>query len=174
MRLHDQIDFLKKNYGLTLEKEKAVLLMHDLMFRCVYESPDLCLMPGIESFLTWIQTQSCKRGVVTSSGRIVLDSVFKRFNLEGFFPLTITSTDLGELPGKPEPYPYLMASERLGISPSECVSFEDSVHGFTSAKRAGMKTIAVNALIPATDYPLADLFVNSFEDPGIISFLSRA
>ena len=37
---------------------------------------------------------------------------------------------------------YLNAAEALGISPSECVVYEDSQPGILSGKRAGMTVIA--------------------------------
>lgn len=45
--------------------------------------------------------------------------------------------------GKPHPEPFLLAAERLGVDPAECVAFEDTPPGVSSAKEAGMRVIAV-------------------------------
>jgi sugar-phosphatase len=45
--------------------------------------------------------------------------------------------------GKPEPEPYLLAAQRLGIQPAQCVVIEDAPVGITAAHAAGMRAIAV-------------------------------
>ena len=52
---------------------------------------------------------------------------------------------------KPDPEPYLKAAEGLAVSPSLCLALEDSHHGVRSASSAGMMTIMVPDLLPATD-----------------------
>ena len=39
--------------------------------------------------------------------------------------------------GKPDPDPYLLAAEKLNISPKECWAVEDSISGVSSALKAG-------------------------------------
>ena len=41
--------------------------------------------------------------------------------------------------GKPAPDPYLLAAERLGVEPSHCWAFEDSLAGTQSALAAGCR-----------------------------------
>ncbi len=45
---------------------------------------------------------------------------------------------------RPKPYPdvYVFAAEKLAVSPERCFVVEDSIAGLTSARAAGMKTIA--------------------------------
>ncbi|HVZ93476.1 MAG TPA: HAD family phosphatase [Phycisphaerales bacterium] len=44
---------------------------------------------------------------------------------------------------KPDPAGYLLAAQRLGIPPSDCIAIEDSPRGVTAARAAGMTTIAL-------------------------------
>lgn len=44
---------------------------------------------------------------------------------------------------KPDPAIFLAAAEALGVPARECLAFEDSIAGITSAKRAGMFVVAV-------------------------------
>ncbi len=44
---------------------------------------------------------------------------------------------------KPDPEPFLMAAERLGIAPADCLVFEDTELGIESAKAAGMSWVKV-------------------------------
>ena len=45
--------------------------------------------------------------------------------------------------GKPHPEPFLLAAEKLGVAPSQCLVFEDAEFGIQSAKAAGMDWIRV-------------------------------
>jgi pseudouridine-5'-monophosphatase len=48
--------------------------------------------------------------------------------------------------GKPEPDPYLLAAQRLGVSAGDCWAFEDSPAGAQAAAAAGCR---VHVLLPA-------------------------
>ena len=53
----------------------------------------------------------------------------------------------------PHPEPYLVAAERLGVDPTQCVAIEDSPVGVTSAASAGMFTIGVPLLLSLDEAP---------------------
>ncbi|MFI6090653.1 HAD family hydrolase [Streptomyces sp. NPDC051218] len=50
--------------------------------------------------------------------------------------------------GKPSPVPYLLAAERLGAKPEDCLVVEDALSGVESGLRAGMTVWGVNAQAP--------------------------
>ncbi|MEU9015728.1 HAD-IA family hydrolase [Streptomyces sp. NPDC048479] len=50
--------------------------------------------------------------------------------------------------GKPSPVPYLLAAERLGAKPEDCLVIEDAPSGVESGLRAGMTVWGVNAPVP--------------------------
>ncbi|WCD90198.1 Hexitol phosphatase A [Streptomyces xanthophaeus] len=47
--------------------------------------------------------------------------------------------------GKPSPVPYLLAADRLGAAPRDCLVVEDAPSGVRSGLRAGMTVWGVNA-----------------------------
>ncbi|MFF8938073.1 HAD family hydrolase [Streptomyces paradoxus] len=49
--------------------------------------------------------------------------------------------------GKPSPVPYLLAAERLGVEPEDCLVIEDAPSGVRSGLRAGMMVWGVNAAV---------------------------
>ncbi|KAF6602372.1 HAD-IA family hydrolase, partial [Bacillus sp. EKM417B] len=65
----------------------------------------------------------------------------KELGLFDEFEVIQTADDVEEV--KPNPELYLKAAEHLGVEPSECLAFEDSVNGSIAAKRAGMKCVIV-------------------------------
>ena len=44
--------------------------------------------------------------------------------------------------GKPEPDLFLLAAQKMGYNPKDCIIIEDSIAGMTASKRAGMFVIA--------------------------------
>jgi sugar-phosphatase len=53
--------------------------------------------------------------------------------------------------GKPDPEPYLLGAERLGVDPQHCLVVEDAPSGLASARAAGMATLAVTTTTPFSE-----------------------
>jgi HAD superfamily hydrolase (TIGR01509 family) len=68
---------------------------------------------------------------------------------------------------KPAPDIYMLAAERLGVKPTECVVIEDSTNGLMAAVSAGMKcVIIVNGYTREEDFSEADIVLSCLGDPG--------
>jgi HAD superfamily hydrolase (TIGR01509 family) len=52
---------------------------------------------------------------------------------------------------KPDPEPFLIAAERLGVTPEDCLVFEDSDMGIQAATAAGMASVKIPQSWPRTD-----------------------
>jgi sugar-phosphatase len=74
-------------------------------------------------------------------------------------PVLVTDEDVHA--GKPSPAGYLLALERLGISPSGAVAVEDAPAGIEAARSAGLCTVAVTTTHPAADLAAAEIVVDS-------------
>lgn len=59
---------------------------------------------------------------------------------------------------KPDPEVFLIAAQKIGIAPSECVVIEDSDAGIEAAKAGGMYAVAVGE---AENNSKADISVSS-------------
>ena len=83
--------------------------------------------------------------IATSSSRSHL--YLKQKNnavLFAFFDGVICGDDEGvKGKGKPDPAIFIAGAHALGVPPSACVAFEDSLAGILSAKAAGMFVVAV-------------------------------
>jgi HAD superfamily hydrolase (TIGR01509 family) len=64
---------------------------------------------------------------------------------------------------KPDPELFLLAAERMGIEPANCVVIEDAPNGVQAAKAAGAKCIAVTNSTIAANLSEADLVCDSLE-----------
>jgi beta-phosphoglucomutase family hydrolase len=79
--------------------------------------------------------------VVSGSTR---ESVVKSLEVLGILDKFDTLVCAGDYArSKPHPEPFLMAAERLGIAPQDCLVFEDTEMGIQSATAAGMASVKV-------------------------------
>ena len=69
----------------------------------------------------------------------MIDATLARLGIE--LPVVVSAESLRY--GKPHPAVYLEAASRLGVPPTECLVFEDSLNGVIAAKAARMTVIAV-------------------------------
>jgi len=68
---------------------------------------------------------------------------------------------------KPAPDIYLLAAERLGVGPADCVVIEDSNNGVVSAVAAGMKcVVTVSGYTREEDFSAAAIVLTCLGDPG--------
>ena len=66
--------------------------------------------------------------------------------------------------GKPDPEPYLLAANKMGVSPADSVVIEDAPAGISSAKNAGAFVIAVATTNANDALQEADLIVRRLAD----------
>ena len=97
-------------------------------------------LPGIERFLTQVRDAQIPAAIVTNATTSIAQRTADAAP-EGTFSVIIGNDETTH--PKPDPQPYLLAAQRLGVEPSRCVALEDSPSGVRSATAAGMKVIVV-------------------------------
>jgi HAD superfamily hydrolase (TIGR01509 family) len=106
---------------------------------------DLKPMPGAEESLKKSAVTRAPIGLVTSAtdwhATHALEALgFKKY----FYPGgRVTADTPGLTARKPHPAPYLLAAKLLRARTAGCIVFEDSVHGATAARAAGMLVVGV-------------------------------
>lgn len=96
---------------------------------------ELAPVPGLMALL---DAHSGPRAVASSSG---VDSLAHKMAFTGlddyFSPHIYSTAQAGR--GKPAPDVYLMAADRLGLPPNQCIVIEDSANGTKAGVAAGMR-----------------------------------
>jgi len=130
------------------------------------------LMPGVNELIIKIKNNNLRQAIASGSPHKHISIAVERFGWDKHFE-TISSVDDVGSKGKPDPAVYLHTAEKLGVDPKNCVVFEDAENGVVSAKRAGMRCIAVpDSRWSPGDFSGADLIVDSLEDERIFKFLN--
>lgn len=88
--------------------------------------------------------------------------VTQALGIEDYFQVIVSGREVKE--GKPSPQGFLLAAERLGVRPEDCIVIEDSIAGVSAAKSGGMRCVAVTTTNPGTRLAEADLVVSSLEE----------
>jgi beta-phosphoglucomutase len=129
----------------------------------------VALLPGVRSLLSAVASQGCRQAVGSSAPRKNLELILEITNTAAFFGAIIAMEDTQR--GKPDPQVFLLAADKLGVAPAQCVVIEDAPVGVQAAKAGGMKAIGVTFVghHPAEKLQAAgaDLVVPSLEAVGI-------
>ena len=133
-----------------LQDRVGISLAHALRERChaLYDLRVIAgipVKPGAFELLALLQHHRVPRAVVTSTWRERARQKLAAAELLGHFRDVIGGRDAP----RPEPAPYLLAAERLGVPARDCVVLEDSNAGVQAALAAGMHAIQVPDLAPA-------------------------
>ncbi|MFL6075870.1 MAG: HAD family hydrolase [Mycobacteriales bacterium] len=77
------------------------------------------------------------------------------------------------LPAKPDPAVYRAVLAALDLSPGQAVAFEDSPHGVTAARAAGLRCVAVpNPVTAALAFPHATVRIPAFHTQPLPALLA--
>ncbi len=123
---------------------------------------DYC--PGASELLDKIGSAGLRAALVTSSNEKKLAHLHKE--LPGVLSRFDVVVDSGMVcRSKPDPEGYLKGARLIGVSPSRCAVFEDSVQGVKAGQAAGAFVVGVAGTMDVSDlYPYSDIIVNSLEE----------
>ena len=129
--------------------------------------------PGLDRLIELTESASLKRAVVTNAPEDNAVYMLKILRLTSTFATVVMAKDAP--PGKPDPAPYALALERLGVDSQQAIAFEDSPAGIKSAVGAGIYTVGITSSYPA-NYLLeagASMTVEDFNDRDLWQFLTE-
>lgn len=95
-------------------------------------------IPGAVEFVKSVRALGIKTAICSASRNTHL--VLGTLGIQKLFDVVISGGDVKN--SKPAPDVFLAAAEKLNISPSECIVFEDAESGVEAARRAGMRFVA--------------------------------
>jgi HAD superfamily hydrolase (TIGR01509 family) len=126
---------------------------------------------GVLDYLDEAAARGLALGVASSSSSDWVRGQLDRLGLADRF----SSVETGDRhPAKPQPDTYLAALRTLGVAADDAIAFEDSPHGVSAAKAAGLRTVAVpNPITAPLDFGKADLVLPSFATTPLGTVLQR-
>ncbi|UUE59470.1 hexitol phosphatase HxpB [Pectobacterium aroidearum] len=123
----------------TPSRDEVVRRIIDRAIELVAEQRPL--LPGVEHALQLCREHNLKIGLASASPLHMQQQVLRMFNLDHYFDVLMSAEALPY--SKPHPEVYLNAANALGVSPTQCVTLEDSVNGMVATKAARMRSIVI-------------------------------
>ncbi|RZK80197.1 MAG: HAD family phosphatase [Pedobacter sp.] len=140
---------------LAMEEEKEGL------FRKIYE-PHVDPIAGFLPFINNLADHGLKLGVATSAPLANLELIFSKVAIHSLLGSVLASEHVTK--HKPDPEVYLKSAANLGMSPEQCLVFEDSFSGVSAALNAGMKVVGVLTSHTKEELPPCNLYINDYTD----------
>jgi len=100
-------------------------------------------LPGARELIDNLRARHVPMALCTASYLRWVEAILPSAGLEGLFD-ALSTADMVERT-KPDPAPYILAAEKLGFGPEQCVAIEDSRNGLASAMSAGCHTTQLRA-----------------------------
>ena len=114
--------------------EKKEVIYRDM---CLRDKANFHLAPGLMDLLGYLKHNQIPRNIATAAQKNNVDFYIRHFQLDKWFELDRIVYDNGAFPGKPEPDIYLLAADKMGILPKQCIVIEDALSGIQAAQAAG-------------------------------------
>lgn len=130
---------MNQKYGLNLEPQQVA----DYKMQCfaqMSEKGDLIA----HTYAVFKQAIGQKKMAIgTGSQKVTALELLEQHQVLSFFDAVVTANDVKA--HKPNPDTFLLASKKMGLTPAECVVFEDTELGKQAAHAAGMDCVMVDA-----------------------------
>lgn len=165
----DRMRTLKEMFGLDVPVEEMTIKRENMILD-IMGKEDIKPVSGIPEFLRSIKEKGLTTAVASSSDYKLINLILDRLKIAQYFDSVTSGSDVKR--GKPSPDVFLLAAERIGIEPAECLVVEDSENGVKAAKAAGMKVLGyINPTSGKQDLSLADFITDDFKKISIDMFI---
>lgn len=140
-----RVDSLKKIIewtGATVSEEEFLTLMvekNEWYLELVQGLGPQDALPGALNFLQTAYDQGIKIALGSASKNAPM--ILEKLSITPLFTAIIDGNNV--VNGKPHPEVFLKGAEALGLEPSECVVFEDSIAGVQAAKAGGISSVGI-------------------------------
>jgi beta-phosphoglucomutase len=148
----ESLDIILRNSGRRYAREEKIRLAGnknkyylELLGRLTPDS----ILPGVAGAFRELRERGVKLAVGSSSRNAA--AILDKIGLNGYFDAVVDGNEITH--AKPDPEIFLLAAEKLGLRPGECVVVEDAEAGIDAARTGGMKTVGVGF---ASRYAKAD------------------
>ncbi|MDR3019703.1 MAG: HAD family phosphatase [Treponema sp.] len=112
--------------------------------------------PGLDHILDCLTAAKIPMALATSTRKTTAVEMLEKAGILNRFTAVIGGDEIKN--GKPAPDIFLLAAEKLGVSPSDCIGFEDSVAGLTALHAAGIRSVFIKDVIEPPQELLANVW----------------
>lgn len=138
VREQDVVKMLNEQYGSGVDPDGVAEYKFELFQKRMKEVGEIV---PVADLARRAHLEGMPIAVASGSEEETVRGVLVANDLERLFEVIITPKLVQR--GKPAPDMFLLAAERLGVAPEDCVVFEDGESGMQAARAAGMAAVFV-------------------------------
>ena len=112
-------------------------------------------IPGAADFLRDLHGRGLRIALCSSSPERLIREALTQIGVLDLVELIVSADPLPRR--KPDPMPYEVTTERLGLPPQAIIVFEDAIAGVRSAKGAGLFTAGIGPATSAPEFAICDM-----------------
>lgn len=131
------IELVGREQGIEMPIARVAKRKEELYFEYL---PRLKCVPEVLEHME-LQRGRIPFAVVSGSTRDSVEASLRAIGLLDRFEVLVCAGDYTK--SKPDPEPFLIAAKQLGVSPRNCLVFEDTQMGVDAATAAGMASVRV-------------------------------
>jgi beta-phosphoglucomutase family hydrolase len=141
-------EIMRSYIGEHLKDDEIALLNGEKeeLYRELYR-PHLATVAGFDALIAAARLDGVKLAVATAAPPENIVFTLDGLDLRSRFDAIAGAGDVAR--GKPNPDVFLLAAERCGVAPADCIVFEDAPLGVEAARRAGMRAVVLTTTLPA-------------------------
>jgi HAD superfamily hydrolase (TIGR01509 family) len=159
MALTEFLPNIRNAYGLQTPVEE---LHAELVQRVLEIVKQTSAMPGAFELVEFVASRGIPYAIASSSPMpIIHGTLASQPAWADRFTVRCSADEVAH--GKPAPDVYLLAAQRLGVDPTQCIAIEDSRNGSRAAVAAGMTCFTVPDLSHASPADFASITPFIFE-----------
>ena len=128
-------------YGIEAPTNELRDLVHDIRSQVLMVEKRVYKKKGLLEILNFLKEKDISIALASSSKRETIDKYLEMESMPELFDVIIAGDEVEV--GKPNPEIFLKACQKLKISPSEAIVFEDSLAGIEAANLGGMTSILI-------------------------------
>ena len=117
----------------------------------MHEKAEKGLIPvkkGVWQLMEYLQQRHIPCAVASSSRMETICLYLDGVGLTKYFQVLLSGSGM---PSKPAPDVFLLAAEKMGVQPENCLVLEDSYNGVKAGRAAGMQVCMVPDVLPYVD-----------------------
>ncbi|MFN8473970.1 MAG: HAD-IA family hydrolase [Anaerolineae bacterium] len=154
-----------EKYHFALDPEAAKRRTYAIYLDLVPQQ--LQAFPGVSDLVHACRAAGLRVAVASSGDRVKVTANLRKIGLPiDSWDAVVVGEEVEHK--KPAPDIFLLAAQKLGLTPAECVVVEDAVNGIQAAKAAGMRCVAVAQTFPPERLQEADLVCRSIADMQVV------
>ena len=119
------------------------------MYHEKYDGGRLPMKSGVKEILKFLKENNKKIALASSTRKQTVISQLRDANILDYFDEVVTGDMVTK--SKPEPDIFLLAAQKISVSPQRAYAIEDSYNGIRAAYRGKLRPIMVPDLLPADD-----------------------